>query len=129
MNLFVGIGRLTRDVEVKEVGNLKIGKFTIAIQRSFKNAEGEYDTDYFNCVLFNASDYVKDNLIKGTLVSVNGRLQNQTYTDSSGKNRTATEVVVNKVNVLVKKENQYDKASIKTEVQEQFDYKDEDYPF
>ena len=79
MNSICLIGRETKDVELFNEG--KIGKISVAVPRQFKNKEGNYDTDFFDCVIFNPTEYLKENLIKGTLVSIEGRLQNRVYQD------------------------------------------------
>ena len=71
------IGRLVRDPEIKELeSGKKVCNITLAVQRPFKNADGEYETDFFDCSLwegiaFNTSEYSK----KGDLIGVKGRLQ------------------------------------------------------
>lgn len=73
LNQVIMVGRLTKDPEVKE----EKAYITLAIPRSFKNANGEYETDFIDCVLYNqiasnTSEYCK----KGDIVGVKGRLQN-----------------------------------------------------
>ena len=51
MNKFIGIGRATKDVELKQTsGGTFVAEFSIAVKRSFKSANGEYESDFFNCV-------------------------------------------------------------------------------
>ena len=96
MNNICLIGRNVKDVEVfKDT----VGKISVAVPRQFKNKDGNYDTDFFDCVIFNITDYLKENLKKGVLVSVEGRLQNRTYEDN-GKKHRITEIITNRVNVL-----------------------------
>lgn len=79
LNQTVLVGRVVRDVEVKEIENgSKIANITLAVPRSYKNAEGIYETDFIDCVLWNGvatntAEYVK----KGDLVGVKGRLQSR----------------------------------------------------
>ena len=96
MNSFCSIGRLVKDVVYKDT----VGRVSIAVPRQFKNKEGNYDTDFFDCVIFNLTDYLKNNLKKGTLISVEGRLQTRTYQDEKQNNHRITEIVANRVNVL-----------------------------
>lgn len=78
LNQIVLVGRLTSTPEVRQ--NLNGSKFTIitlAINRSFKNKNGEYDTDFIDCTLYqgiaeNTVNYCK----KGDVVGVRGRIQN-----------------------------------------------------
>ena len=77
LNQIVMVGRLTQDLEIKELENgEKFCEVTLAIPRSWKNADGEYDTDFVPCKLFgpiaeNTADYCK----KADIVGVKGRIQ------------------------------------------------------
>lgn len=104
MNSINLIGRVTKDIEIFE-GKIKIGKITIAVPRPYKNEDGEYESDFFNCVVFNASDYFKNNILKGTLVGVEGRIQNRDYIDKDGNKRFITEIIANRVQILNKVQN------------------------
>lgn len=133
MNSFNGIGRLVKDIEITEKNEIKLGRFTIAIPRNWKNADGNYESDFLNCVLFNASDYIKDNLKKGSLVSIEGRIQTRSY-EVNGTKKYSTDIIVNRVNILSKVENKggtyevLDKHT-KTNMQETFEYTDDDLPW
>ena len=75
----------------------------LAVQRSFKNENGIYETDFIRCILWNGiaahtSEYCK----KGDLVGVKGRIQNRSY-DDSGEKKYITEVIVDKVSFLASK--------------------------
>lgn len=133
MNSFNGIGRLVKDIEITEKNDIKLGRFTIAINRNWKNADGNYESDFINCILFNANDYVKNNLKKGTQVSIEGRIQTRTY-EVNGTKKYSTDIIVNRVNTLQKVENKggtyevLDKHT-KTNTQEMFEYTDDDLPW
>lgn len=77
LNQVVIVGRLTKEVEIKERENgKKYAYITIAVPRSYKNAEGVYETDFITCELWNGiaentSEYCK----KGDLLGIKGRLQ------------------------------------------------------
>ena len=77
LNQVVMVGRLTSDPEINEVENSrKVTTITLAVSRSYKNVNGEYETDFIKCYLWNAiaettAEYCK----KGDLVGVKGRLQ------------------------------------------------------
>lgn len=77
LNQVVMVGRLTSDPEINEVENdRKVATITLAVQRSYKNAEGVYETDFIKCTLWNGiaentAEYCK----KGDVVGVKGRLQ------------------------------------------------------
>ena len=110
-NLVYLIGRLTEDPEVKEYDENKSSlTINLAVQRSFKNEEGIYETDFIRCVLWNAiaantSEYCK----KGDLVGVKGRLQTRSYEDETTKEKKyITEVIVDKVSFLASKKEKED---------------------
>ncbi len=105
LNQVVLVGRLTDDLEVitKENGK-KVTTMNLAVQRSFKNSEGIYETDFIRCILWNAvaqstSEYCK----KGDIIGVKGRLQVTNYDDSEGKKKYITEVIAEKVTFLSSK--------------------------
>lgn len=102
LNQVVLVGRLTKEVEVKELENgKKVANITLAIPRSYKNADGEYETDFVECVLWdgvatNTSEYCK----KGDIVGVKGRLQMSTYDKEDGTKQYKLEVIAEKLTFL-----------------------------
>lgn len=77
LNQVVLVGRLTKNVELEESeGGKKFTVMQIAIPRSFKNADGEYDADFIDCLLWNV---IAENTVeyckKGDIVGVKGRLE------------------------------------------------------
>jgi single-strand DNA-binding protein len=108
LNQVVLVGRLTKDIEVKELeGGKKVASVTLAVQRCFKNAEGEYETDFIECTLWNmvaenTAEYCK----KGDIVGVKGRLQSNTYEKEDGTKVYKTEVVAEKVTFLSSRKNE-----------------------
>ena len=78
LNQTVLVGRLVKEVEVKEVDDRKVAYLTLAVQRSYKNEEGVYETDFVPCTLWNAiAENVAEYCRKGDLVGVKGRLQTE----------------------------------------------------
>ncbi len=102
LNQIVIVGRLTRDPELRETeGGKKVTNITLAVPRSYKNLEGEYETDYIDCVLWtgiaeNTTEYCK----KGDILGLKGRVQTRTYETDDDKKRHVTEVVAEKVTFL-----------------------------
>lgn len=74
LNQVVLVGRITKEIEINESGN---GVLELAVNRSFKNEEGIYETDFIEIVLFsgNLVDNVKEYCRKGDIVGTKGRLQ------------------------------------------------------
>lgn len=104
LNQIVIVGRLVKDPELKETEKgKKVTNITLAVPRSYKNVNGEYDTDFIDCVLWtgvaeNTAEYCK----KGDLLGVKGRVQSRTYEKEEEK-RYVTEVVAEKVTFLTNK--------------------------
>ena len=102
LNQVVLVGRLTSDLEAKELEDgKKVTNMTLAIPRSFKNAEGEYETDFVECTLWNniaenTAEYCK----KGDIVGVKGRLQTNNYEKEDGSKVFKLDVVAEKVTFL-----------------------------
>lgn len=96
MNNVVLVGRLTKDVELRYTSNnTAVGNFTLAVNRYFKNTDGEYEADFINCVVFGKSaEILSEYTQKGDLLGVNGRIQTRNYEDEKGKKHYITEVVV-----------------------------------
>lgn len=115
MNKVVLSGFITKDASITKANNMEIAKYTLAVQRTQKNKEGVYDTDFLNCVSFNPSDYVKDNLIKGTKTLLEGRIQTNKYTDEKGVNRVVTDIIVERIEILKKSENKPQEAKESTQ--------------
>jgi single-strand DNA-binding protein len=106
LNRIVLIGRLTRDPELRYTqSGVPVASFTLAVDRSFKNAQGERETDFINIVVWrqqaeNCAQY----LSKGKLAAVDGSLQLRNYTGNDGIKRTAAEVNADTVRFLSPKE-------------------------
>ena len=104
LNQVIMVGRLTRDVEVKEnEDGKKYSTMTLAIPRSYKNTEGVYDTDFLVVVLFdsiasNTSEYCK----KGDIVGVKGRVQSRVIENDESK-EYKKEIIAEKVTFLSSK--------------------------
>ncbi len=114
LNQVVLVGRLTDDVEVvKMEDNRKVSHLTLAVQRTFKNIDGIYETDFIRCTLWNAiASSTSEYCHKGDIVGIKGRLQVSSYEDKDGNKRTSTEVIAEKVTFLSsKKEDDQDTSS------------------
>ena len=106
LNRVVLIGRLTRDPELRySPSGVAIANFTLAIDRRFKNAQGEKETDFIPCVVFRQlAELCANYLAKGRLAAVDGRIQVSTYNDKDGQKRWTTEVIAEDVRFLSPKE-------------------------
>ena len=88
MNKTILMGRLTRDPEVRYSTGEKAtatARFSIAINRRFKNADGGYDADFINCVAFGKTgEFVEKYFQKGSMIALTGRIQTGSYTNKEG---------------------------------------------
>lgn len=105
LNQVVLVGRLVKDPEIVEIEEgKKVSNITIAIPRSFKNMDGEYETDYINCVLWdavarNTTEYCK----KGDILGVKGRMQSSSYEKENGEKVYKVDVIAERVTFLSSK--------------------------
>jgi single-strand DNA-binding protein len=90
------IGGLTKDVEVREVNGNKVANFTIAVQRDYKDAEGNYGTDYYDCEVWGKTAEYMGKGVKGQAASATGRFESRSYTDKEGKRRIQWSLKVRK---------------------------------
>lgn len=96
------VGRLTRDVDLKHTNNgTAVASFTVAVDRNFKNAQGERETDFINCVMWRkAAESFAEYTHKGSLVGVEGQIQTRTYDNKQGQTVYVTELVVDQFSFL-----------------------------
>ena len=105
LNNVVLVGRLTADPELKEIGkDGKVVNFSLAVQRNYKNADGEYETDFIQCSVWNnIAENMKEYVKKGDLIGVKGVLQSSSFEDKEGNKRYKTEVRAEKITFLSSK--------------------------
>lgn len=105
MNRVCLVGRLTAKPELRyTASNLPFSRFSIAVNRTFSNKEGEREADFINIVIWRKqAENVCNYLDKGSLVSVEGRLQTNNYEDKDGNKRYSMEVVADSVQFLESK--------------------------
>lgn len=98
MNKVELVGRLTRDPEVRYTQGENasaIARFSVAINRRFKNNEGNYDADFINCIAFGKSaEFIEKYFKKGMAIGIVGRLTTGNYTNKDGVKVYTTDVVV-----------------------------------
>jgi single-strand DNA-binding protein len=96
------VGRLTKDVELRYTGSgLAVASFTMAVDRNFKNAQGERETDFINCVAWRKTAEILANYAhKGAMVGITGRVQTRSYQNNEGNTVYVTEVVSENVQLI-----------------------------
>lgn len=102
INQVVLVGRMTRNLELRYTQSEKaVGNFTLAINRRFKNQNGEYETDFIDCVVFGKqAETMSKYTQKGDLIGVEGSIQKRAYEDKEGNKRYTTEIMVEKITFL-----------------------------
>lgn len=107
MNRVVLVGRLTKDPELRYTpSGVAVATFTLAVNRTFTNQQGEREADFINCVVWrkpaeNVANYLK----KGSLAGVDGRVQTRNYEGQDGKRVYVTEIVAESVQFLEPRNN------------------------
>jgi single-strand DNA-binding protein len=96
MNNIILIGRLVADPETRYTqSGIAVCNFCVAVDRKYKNAAGERETDFINCVAWRKTgEVIGQYLTKGREIGVQGSLHSRKYQDKDGNNRTAYEVQV-----------------------------------
>ncbi len=108
LNQAVLVGRIVQNPELRETeSGKKIAHITLAVPRSFKNSNGEYETDFISCVMWkgvaeNTVEYCK----QGDLVGIKGRIQSRKIDTEEDKKRQLVEVVAEKVTFLSSKKSE-----------------------
>lgn len=101
MNKVILIGRICNDIELRYFENeVGVATINVAVPRAFKNAKGEYETDFIKVVLYNqVAEVLNKNCKKGDLIGIDGRIQVRNY-EYEGKPRIDTSVVCEKITLL-----------------------------
>ncbi len=132
MNKVIIIGRNTKEIELKMTASqTPVVEFSVAVKRTFKNANGEYESDFFNCVAFSKlAETISRYVRKGDLIGVEGRLQTRNYTNNEGRKIYVTEIMVDNVEFLQPKK-QEEQASYEAYQNAKFEEvgEDDDLPF
>ena len=105
LNRIILMGRLTKnpDVRVTPSGE-PITRFSIAVNRPYKNQEGKYEADFINAVAFKkTAEIAGNNLNKGNRVLVEGRLEIRQYQAKDGTKRSITQVVADRIEFIESK--------------------------
>ena len=131
INNVVLVGRMTRDAELRYTpSNQAVATFTLAVNRNFKNQDGEREADFINVVIWrqqaeNLANWVK----KGALIGVTGRIQTRSYKNQQGQRVYVTEVVAESFQLLESRGQQSNSQDSSFGNSSSMDIQDEDLPF
>ena len=116
INNVVLVGRIVREPELRYTPqNTAVATFTLAVNRRFKNAKGEREADFINCVIWrqpaeNIANWAK----KGTLVGITGSIQVRNYENKEGQRVYVTEVLADNFQMLESNSNKTEKGKTKS---------------
>lgn len=121
MNVTVLTGRMTRDPELRRTGQgSAVASFTLAVDRDFTGKNGEKETDFINCVVWNkAAENVSRYCSKGSFVAVKGRMQTRNYDNAQGQKVYVVEVVCENVQFLETRNSREAQPQQRTPIQSQ----------
>lgn len=107
MNKIIINGRLTKDPELKTTtSGTSVSNISVAVRRNYKNAEGNYDSDFINCTAFGASaELLNKYFKKGQEILISGHLQNRSWETETGEKRYATDVIIETIDFIGSKNN------------------------
>lgn len=136
------VGRMTKDCDLRYTPNGKaVGNFTLAVNRPFKNQNGEQEADFILCHVWGKSaENLANYMSKGSQVGVTGRIQTRNYENNEGRRIYVTEVVADQVAFLESKKQQNNQSVNQSQNNQQqsdpfansgqpIDIQDEDLPF
>lgn len=116
INNVVLVGRIVREPELRYTPqNTAVATFTLAVNRRFKNAQGEREADFINCVIWrqpaeNLANWAK----KGALVGITGSIQVRKYENKEGQRVYVTEVLADNFQMLESNSNKTEKGKTKS---------------
>lgn len=126
-------GRITKDPELKKTASGKDTiSFTLAVDRQIKDTNGNKQTDFIPCVVWNQTTvYMSQWVRKGDLLETQGKIQTRNYQDQSGKTVYVTEVICDRVSKLASTGNQQAQNQVQVSNQEQSmnEISDDELPF
>ena len=128
MNKVILVGNLTKDVELTTTNSgLAVARFSLAVQRTFKNENGEYEADFPNCVVWrNQAENLAKYCHKGDKIGVVGSVQTRSYESTDGTKKFITEILAESIEFInTKKDNSQPEEKINTFTP----LNDEDLPF
>lgn len=103
------IGRLTKDGELSFTAGSGVAvlKYVLAVDREFKNKDGQKEADFINCIMFNkAAEGLAQYLTKGKLIGITGAIRTGSYEAKDGSKRYTTDIVVSQVKFLDSKKSE-----------------------
>lgn len=106
------MGRITRDPELKTVGEHTVLNFSIAVDRNYTDEDGEREADFISCVAWNGTaEFITKYFGKGSMIAVTGWLQSGSYEDDNGSTHCTITLVVQQVSFTGERRDDQNKQS------------------
>lgn len=123
MNKVILIGNITKDIELRQSNSGKfVVEFSIAINNGKDQQGNELPADFVNCTAWNKTAEILDKYTnKGSKISVEGAMKTQTWVDQQGNNRYKTYVLVDRVELLSRPQQQQNPAQVANQVTNQYE--------
>ena len=105
MNKVILIGRLTKDVELRNTSNgTPVATFTLAVDRNYTNQNGQREADFINIIAWRKqAEFCEKYIKKGNRIGIEGNIQTRNYEDKNGQKHYITEVVAENIQFLESK--------------------------
>ena len=98
LNRVILMGRIANDIEVRQGGGQSVVSFSIAVERSYTDQNGQRPVDFIDCVAWRQqAEFIGKYFGKGRMIAIEGELRKRDFTDKNGNKRYVTEVYVDKV--------------------------------
>lgn len=123
MNKVILIGNITKDIELRQSNSGKfVVEFSVAINNGKDQQGNELPADFINCIAWNKTAEILDKYTnKGSKISVEGAMKTKTWTDQQGNNRYKTYVLVDRVELLSRPQQQQNPAQVANQVTNQYE--------
>lgn len=123
MNKVILIGNITKDIELRQSNSGKfVVEFSVAINNGKDQQGNELPADFINCTAWNkTAEVLSKYATKGTKVGIEGAMKTQTWTDQQGNNRYKTYVLVDRVELLSRPQQQQNPAQVANQVTNQYE--------
>ncbi|MBQ8893395.1 MAG: single-stranded DNA-binding protein [Clostridia bacterium] len=128
INKVILTGRLTATPVLKKTSSdVPVTAFSVAVQRQYKGPDGNYPTDFLNCVAWrNTAEFICKYFQKGELIALVGALQTRNYEDKQGSKRIAFEVICDEAHFV---ESKRKNAAPDVQAEEFQEVSDDELPF
>lgn len=113
MNKVILVGRLVRDPELRSTqSNISVSTFTIAVDRRFRNSNGERQSDFISVVAWRQqAEFVSNYFKQGSKIGIVGSIQSRSWVDQEGRKRYTVEVLAEEVHFVESRRTEYTKPT------------------